>query len=566
MKPRCCCCCTVDLVGDSQPRLGILRQDIASTMVRPGTVQKRPSICRRVLISFILLFAIAFDRASSFSSSVPPPSPVPRRSDPPRKQSIEYMNRIRNARDWRAGGNVFLDIEQAGYIPNVFHYSAIISKCAKDRRPDKAMGFLKRMTNQGVEPNEFVFGAAIDACARTGQYKHAILLLSEMEETYGVKPNLKCFSAAISACEKAAKWEEAVKLLRKMSEKGVDPDVISYNSVISACEKCAEWERALEFLDEMKAEGIRPDVVSYSSTISACEKGGAKYTDVALSLFAEMKAEGIQPDAIAYNSAIAACGKGGADYIDTALSLLAEMKAEGIQPDVYSYSSAISACEKGGAKYTDTALSLFNEMKAEGIQPDDYSYSSAISACEKGGAKYTDTALSLFNEMKEAGVKPDGVTYRAITKACFESSRYFEALKKSREAADLGKRVSGRSTSMCIDMSTENDRAKWDLHDLTEATACMLLSDALLNLVANKDGPEPNFHDIIVVTGKGLNTEGPDGPVLLEKVPAFLNNVAGLEITPVEGNEGRFLITAISLEEWVVSGTYDKFQSLIQDR
>ena len=151
MKLRCCCCCccTVDLVGDSQPRLGILRQDIASTMVRPGTVQKRPSICRRVLISFILLFAIAFDRASSFSSSVPPPSPVPRRSDPPRKQSIEYMNRIRNARDWRAGGNVFLDIEQAGYIPNVFHYSAIISKCAKDRRPDKAMGFLKRMTNQG---------------------------------------------------------------------------------------------------------------------------------------------------------------------------------------------------------------------------------------------------------------------------------------------------------------------------------------------------------------------------------------------------------------------------------
>ena len=119
---------------------------------------------------------------------------------------------------------------------------------------------------------------------------------------------------------------------------------------------------------------------------------------------------------------------------------------------------------------------------------------------------------------------------------------------------------------MYIDMSTENDQAKWDLHDLTEATACMLLSDALLNLVANKDGPEPNFHDVIVVTGKGLNTEGPDGPVLLDKVPAFLDNVAGLEITAVEGNEGRFLITAISLEEWVVSGTYDKFRSVIQDR
>ena len=135
------------------------------------------------------------------------------------------MNRIRIARDWRAGGNVFLDIEQAGYIPNVFHYSAIISKCAKDRRPDKAMGFLKRMINQGVRPNAIVFGAAIDACARTGQYQHAMFLLNEMKEKYGVKPNLKCFSAAISACEKAAKWEEAVKLLRRMAQEGVEPNV-----------------------------------------------------------------------------------------------------------------------------------------------------------------------------------------------------------------------------------------------------------------------------------------------------------------------------------------------------
>ena len=327
------------------------------------------------------------------------------------------------------------------------------------------------------------------------------------------KPDLKCFNAAISACEKAAKWEEAVKLLRKMTD--VEPNVVSYSSVISACEKCAEWEMALKFLNEMKEMGIEPDVTSYSSAISACEKGG---------------------------------------QADVALSLLAEMKAEGIRHDNYSYSSAIAACGKGGEKYVDTALSLLAEMKAEGIRPDVVVYSSAITACEKGGVKYTDTALSLFNEMKEATLKPDDVTYRAITKACFDSNRYSEALKKAREAVDLGMKNNGQP--MHIGVSTENGLPMWDLQHLTEAFACMLLSDALINLVATNSGPPPKLQDVMVRSNTGK------GQVLREKVPTFLNNVAGLETTAIEGNEGRFLITAASLEEWVTSGAYDNFHSL----
>ena len=369
------------------------------------------------------------------------------------------------------------------------------------------------------------YSSVISACEKCAEWERALEFLNEMGEK-GIQPDVYSYSSAIAACEKAAKWEEAVKLLSKMTDEGVEPNVISYSSVISACEKCAEWEKALEFLSEMKEGGIQPNVVSYSSAISACEKGR---------------------------------------QADVAISLLSEMKVEGIQPDVYSYSSTIAACGEGGANYTDTALSLLAEMKAEGIQPNVLSYSSAISACDKGGAKYTDTALSLFSEMEKAGLKPDGVAYSAITKVCFDSNRYWEALKKAREAADLG--IENNDQPVCIDVSTENGLPKWDLHDLTEATACMLLSDALLCLAeSHSDETPPNFQDIIVVTGKGLNTEDPDGPVLREKVPAFLNEIAGLEVTAIEGNEGRFLIRAASLEEWVASGAYNKFRSLLDDK
>ena len=99
----------------------------------------------------------------------------------------------------------------------------------------------------------------------------------------------------------------------------------------------------------------------------------------------------------------------------------------------------------------------------------------------------------------------------------------------------------------------------------------MLLADALLSSVRlsnERASPGYMYQDILVVTGKGLNTMESKDPVLKEKVPAFLNNVARLETTVIEGNEGSgaFLITAISLEKWVASEACEKFKGLFQNR
>lgn len=118
---------------------------------------------------------------------------------------------------------------------------------------------------------------------------------------------------------------------------------------------------------------------------------------------------------------------------------------------------------------------------------------------------------------------------------------------------DLGIKMKNRP--LRIDASTENGLPTWDLRVLPEAVACMLLSEALLNLVESNGGPPPNFQDITVNTGKRK--------FLREKERAFLSDIAGLDINAVEGNEGRlFLITAASLEEWVVSGAFNNFRSL----
>ena len=56
-----------------------------------------------------------------------------------------------------------------------------------------------------VSQNEVVYGAALSACERVGQWQAVLQLLEDMA-TVGLRPNELCFSAAIGACKKLRCW------------------------------------------------------------------------------------------------------------------------------------------------------------------------------------------------------------------------------------------------------------------------------------------------------------------------------------------------------------------------
>ena len=398
-----------------------------------------------------------------------------------RERSTTYTGLLKKARSGREVKNILKTIERDGFIPNVYHYSAAISTCAKKRKLDEAKNVYRHMQHNKVSPSEVTFNSLIDACAKAGEDGEALQFLRDMEESHGLWPNVWSYSSAISACVQAGSWKKAIELLREMQNRGIVTDVISYNA-----------------------------------TISACEKGG---------------------------------------QTDEALRLLVEMEAKGIEPDVITFAAAISACEKGGAEYTDTALSLFEEMCNREIWPDVITYSATISACEKGGADYTDTALRLFGEMKEFGIDANEITYTAITKSCFDNERYPEAVEKAKEAVSGGFFVP-------LDASAK----EWDLHEMIEAQACMLLADALITLVESA-----SFREILIITGRGKQSKSLRNAdaVLQVKVPAFLKDLAGLELAEHikngKLNKGAFVIAKKDLQKWAKSDDFANFQAFMTD-
>lgn len=251
------------------------------------------------------------------------------------------------------------------------------------------------------------------------------------------------------------------------------------------------------------------------------------------------------PNVVSYSAAISACEK--ARNWEKAIELLNEMQSRGVEPTVMSFNATISACEKGGQ--AEKALALFAEMKAHGIMPNVVVFSAVISACGKGGGEYVEVAIRHLDEMKRCGIRPNEIIYRTIAKTCYDNQRYPEARKKVQEAV---------STGFLPPLIA--DAKQWDLHRMREAPACMLLANALLSSVDTK-----SFRDILVITGKGKNSE--EGPVLQLKVPAFLRDVAGLELSEHvkrgEVNDGAFVISKKALKKWAKSDDFNRFRDLM---
>jgi len=143
--------------------------------------------------------------------------------------------------------------------------------------------------------------------------------------------------------------------------------------------------------------------------------------------------------------------------------------------------------------------------------------------------------------MEERGVKADEYCFSSAIDVCFNNAKYGEALRLVRLSQAEGYYPS---------FSVHDGSRKLDLHGFPLASACMLLSDALLAAIVSEKSK--GFQDIVVITGKGRGS-GTEGPVLQSGVPDFLHKILKLATTAVQDNEGRLLLNSISLQQWTES-------------
>ena len=219
----------------------------------------------------------------------------------------------------------------------------------------------------------------------------------------------------------------------------------------------------------------------------------------------------------------------GADW-QSAMNFLESLENQ-LEANVFSYSACISVCAR--AKRWEKALLLLSRMESHGHTPDIYSFNSAISACEKG--EQWEKALQLLDEMQQRRLEPDVISFNAAISACEKSFRHREADHLYQKAG-----IAGFYSHFLI-----SDLNRLDLHGASQELANVILRNVLNELRSGCQSAE----DFVIITGQGHNSAG--APVLRTSVRSYLREVAGPTISEVSSNPGCFILTKVSIEEWL---------------
>jgi pentatricopeptide repeat domain-containing protein 1 len=290
-----------------------------------------------------------------------------------------------------------------------FSYTTAITAHGKCRQWAKALALLRTIK----EPNEFVFGAAIGACAAAGRWAEAIALLDDMEAR-GIPSNARCYNGALSACDRADQPEVALRLFEKMrtgEDERIRPTTISYTSAISACARRPSYaDRSPALLAQMRRDGLRPNAVTFGATAQAYATLG--HWEAALQLLADMEAEGVAPNIVVLSNIVNACAEAAA--WKPALALTFGMSSRyGVTPDVACVNAAIKACAR--AQEPAAALELLDGL---GKRANVRSYGTALAALASCVPPRWEEALNLLTRMRSVGLAPSLECHTAALAAC----------------------------------------------------------------------------------------------------------------------------------------------------
>ncbi|KAF7822122.1 pentatricopeptide repeat-containing protein [Senna tora] len=327
-------------------------------------------------------------------------------------------------------------------------YNTIIASFTNNGRPGKALKVLARMQKDGLEPTEYSYVSALQACSRLVDIRHGKQIHGRVIVGNLVQNVFLC-NAVIDMYAKCSNIDGARWLFDQM----VNKNVVSWNLMISVYVKKGNPDECIRLFDEMQISGFKPDQITVSNVLSAyCQCGRV---DDAKKIFGKIT----KKDEICWTTMMVGYAQNGRE--EDALLLFGNMLHENVKPDSFTISSVVSSC----AKLASLSLGQVVHGKAIILGVDDnLLVSSALvdmyckcgvtsdawvifkamptrsvvtwNAMIRGYARNGQVleALALYENMLQEKLKPDNITIVGVLSACMngnmvkEGQRYFDSI------------------------------------------------------------------------------------------------------------------------------------------
>jgi len=251
------------------------------------------------------------------------------------------------------------EMKSRGIEPNIYTYNALLKVCAESYEVDRAFDLLDEIVHEkNLNATIVTFGTMMMACERVGDIEAASKVFSKMKQ-FGVEPNEYVYGAAISCCRKSYDPERAFLLLRKMMSIGGDlyPNTATFNTVLLALtNKRQNRQPSMSSDYSLNYENLERALKIYKKMKSPPK---LESSDSALSNFSERSG----PNRRTYSILIEATAA--EQFGESAEEILKDMEEAGFTPDVELYTSIVRAYEQSGKPLK--ALRLMEKMREAGI-------------------------------------------------------------------------------------------------------------------------------------------------------------------------------------------------------
>ncbi|KAI8332396.1 hypothetical protein BC941DRAFT_505231 [Chlamydoabsidia padenii] len=189
--------------------------------------------------------------------------------------------------------------------PTVYFYNVIISKLAKCRKMDQALGLFKEMKQLGVIPNSVTYASVISACIRCSAETRAVHYFEEMTRQPRYQPRIGVYNSMIQFyVQQRHDRDKALDYFQMLKQANLVPSAHTYKLLIEAYANIPAFDMvaAHNLLGEMKKRyGLSPTANHYATLMKSY---GCFHRDVtsAEAVYNEMLKAGIKANELVYQA------------------------------------------------------------------------------------------------------------------------------------------------------------------------------------------------------------------------------------------------------------------------
>ncbi|KAL5981493.1 hypothetical protein ACLOJK_015555 [Asimina triloba] len=292
-------------------------------------------------------------------------------------------------------------------------WNTIISGCAENRHPRKALAMFSSMQSSGVAPDDTTVRSALSACSQIGE-----LAIGLAMHTLILKDGLLKFVPVGTALLKMYADFGEVLTSKALFDGLCHRDVVARSAMVSVFARAGHPHCAVEMFKQMQVAEEKPNQVTLVGLLQACSSMGNQ--DHGKSIHAYALKFGSSHNVFLTSALIDFYCKFGR---------LREGKALFDQipnKDLVCWGSMINGYAMNGCG--TMALNAFGEMLQYGVQPNDIVFISLLSACSHCGL--LDEGWRLFHCMEfDYGIRPSLVHHACIVDLLSRCGRVEEAFE-----------------------------------------------------------------------------------------------------------------------------------------